>query len=103
MEAPAGCDHTATIMQRGCWLTDGEANSLVVDAGPINMDVTCRLLNWLPLGQNRVTASFDFDAEAGRTYMFTALELPFGDKCISLFDSTFESTLISCEPYKKVE
>ncbi len=96
-------DHTATIIGRDCWLSDGEASSLVVDAGPINIDVTCRLQRLLSPVHTRVTSSFDFDAETGHTYMFTALGSPFGDKCISLFDSTFESTLISCEPYKKVE
>ena len=96
-------DHTAKIMQSGCWLSDGEASSLVVDAGPINIDVTCRLPTLMLTGQTRVTSRFDFDAETGHTYMFTALGSSFGEKCISLFDSTLESTLISCEPYKRVE
>jgi len=95
-------DHTATIMQRQCWLTDGEATSLIVDAGPISMDVTCRLFGWINW-QKRATASFDFDAEAGHTYMISES----GDECIGLSDIT-ESTfrrapLISCEPYEKVE
>ncbi len=98
-------DHTATIMQRGCWLTDGEATSLIVDAGPISMDVTCRLIGWIPTRQNRATASFDFDAEAGHTYMISALQSSTG-KCISLSDITESRSrppLISCEPYEKVE
>lgn len=97
-------DHTATIMGGACWLSDGEASSLVVDAGPINIDVTCRVPRLMLLGHTRVTSSFDFDAETGHTYVFMGFGgrgLPFGDKCISLFDSTFKMTLISCEPYIK--
>jgi len=96
-------DRTAIIRGGGCWITDGEASYLVVDAGTIHIEVNCRLPRLTLPGQTRVTSSFDFDAETGHTYMFTALGLPFGEKCISLFDSTFESTLISCEPYKQVE
>lgn len=39
--------------------------------------------------------------EAGHTYMF--LKTPFGEKCISLYDNTFDSTPIACEPYEKVD
>ena len=96
-------DSTAIINGGACWLTEGEATSLIVDAGPISMDVTCRLLAWIPARQNRATASFDFDAEAGHTYSFQSVGMPFVEECISLFDRTFESTIISCEPYKYVE
>lgn len=99
-------DHTAIIMGGGCWLTDGEATSLVVDAGPINIDVTCRVPRLMLMGgYTRLTSSFDFDAETGHTYMFwdVSFGFPFGDKCLSLFDRTSKMALISCEPYKKVE
>lgn len=99
-------DRTAIINGGSCWLTEGEATSLVVDAGPINLDVTCRLLSWIPARTNRATASFDFDAEAGHIYSFQRVGFPFEEKCISLFDSTdsvVRPTLISCEPYEKIE
>jgi len=99
-------DRTAIINGGSCWLTEGEATSLIVDAGPISMDVTCRLLAWIPARTNRATASFDFDAEAGHIYSFQRVGFPFEEKCISLFDRTDREAgpeLISCEPYEKVE
>lgn len=92
-------DHTATISQTDCWLTDGAATSLLVDAGPINMDVTCSVRGWR--FSYSATASFHFDAEAGHTYRFSSRESR--GECISLFDTTLDDTLISCEPYEKVE
>ncbi len=93
-------DDTATIMGRSCWFSNGDVSSLVVDAGPINIDLTCRLQRLLP-GYTRVTSSFAFDAEAGHTYIF--MKRPFGEKCISLYDNTLRSTPIACEPYEKVD
>jgi hypothetical protein len=99
-------DHTATIWGGNCRLLKGEVSSLVVDAGLIDIDVTCTIPRWVEIpSRERVTSSFAFDAEAGHTYEFR--REPLREECISLFDTTslyiFESTPISCEPYEKVE
>ncbi len=94
-------DHTATIKGFSCRLSDRKISSLVVDAGPINIDVTCKVNKLLIPMSQWITSSFAFDAEAGHIYMF--LKTPFGEKCISLYDNTFDSNPIACGPYEKVD
>ena len=65
-----------------------ESGDLInVDAGPVSINATCF--------RSESTARFEFVAEAGHTYTFTATE----KDCISLLDITSEEILIACEPY----
>ena len=70
-----------------------ESGDLInVDAGPVSISATC--FNRF-FGRPGSTARFEFVAEAGHTYTFTATE----KDCISLLDITSEEILIACEPY----
>lgn len=103
-------DNTATIREftggnnYGCWLTDERVDFLVVDAGPVTIDLNCTLasLNHLFQGQ-RMTSSFDFEAETGHTYKVSIRGVHGKEKCISLLDITSEEMVIACEPYENVE
>lgn len=95
-------DDTATIKGfSSCRLSNRKIRSLVVDAGPIIIDVTCELHRLTIPFSKWITSSFAFNAEAGHTYTF--IKIPFGEKCISLYDNTLKSTPIACEPYEKVD
>ena len=72
--------------------------SLIVDAGPVTIYGTCFMSGFF-LGPKEYRASFDFVAEAGHTYMVADES----KKCMSLLDTTFEETLIACEPFEKSE
>ena len=71
-----------------------EVDLLDIDAGPITIDVTCAAANRLNIWGRR-TASFDFVAETGRTYTFTAAN----KECIQLLDITAKEIEVACEPY----
>jgi len=77
-------------------------NNIIVDAGPVTIYATCDLTRFF-LGSKKKRASFDFVAEAGHTYMVASER----KECVSLldttFDTTFEETLIACEPFEKSE
>ena len=75
-------------------LRGSSAGFLLVDAGPITVDVTCRAY---VIGQ--MTLSFDFVAETGHVYTFSDSD----KKCTRLLDITSQETEIACEPYKKDE
>ncbi len=72
-------------------------NNLIVDAGPVTIYATCHISGFL--GSKKKLASFDFVAEAGHTYMVADER----KECMSLLDTTFEETLIACEPFEKSE
>jgi hypothetical protein len=67
-----------------------------VDAGPVSINARCFSTFF---GRPESTARFEFVAEAGHNYTFTATE----KDCISLLDITSQETEIACEPYKKDE
>ena len=73
-------------------------NRLVVDAGPVTVYATCFMSGFFR-GPKEELAIFNFVAEAGHTYM-VADE---GKDCMSLLDTTFEETLIACEPFEMSE
>ena len=68
-------------------------NRLIVDAGPVTIYATCFI------SSKEKLASFDFVAEAGHTYMVADERTG----CMSLLDTTFEETLITCEPFEESE
>ena len=69
---------------------------ITVDAGPVSINARCVDTFF---GRPESTARFEFVAEAGHNYTFTATE----KDCISLLDITSQETEIACEPYKKDE
>lgn len=73
-------------------------NNIIVDAGPVTIYATCDLTRFFG-GPKKKRASFDFVAEAGHTYMVADER----KKCGSLLDTTFEETLIACEPFEESE
>ena len=91
-------DHTATIIGLlGCRLLDRDAISLVVDAGPINIAVTCYQKGSITHSYGIFRSSFVFGAESGHTYYLTTV---LHEECIGLFDTTPANRPISCEPYE---
>ena len=82
----------------GCKPSRGETryDFMEVDAGLIGINATCFTAFF---GRPSSTSRFDFVAEAGHTYTFTATD----KECISLIDITSEETVIACEPYEQVE
>ena len=68
-----------------------------IDAGPIKINAICVIGSFL--AKRSGISNFDFVAEAGHTYEMEAIE----KDCMSLFDVTSKQTLISCEPYRRVE
>ncbi len=75
-----------------------EVDLLDIDAGPVTIDVTCAAANRLNIWSRRA-ARFEFVAETGHTYTFTA-----GNKeCMQLLDITAKEIEVACEPYAKGE
>ena len=99
-------DHTATILGGNCLLFDGKVHTVIVNAGLVDIDVTCAISRWMETPRvERVTSSFAIDVKAGHTYKF--YRNPLQEECIGLFDTTvlyiFESKPITCEPYDKID
>ena len=91
-------DHTATIIgMLGCQLLDRYVNSLVVDAGPTNIAVTCLKKNPTIPSVEIFRSSIIFTAETGHTYYLSTV---LHEECIGLYDSTLGNRPISCEPYE---
>ncbi len=82
---------------RGDPLSNNPKN-IIVDAGRVTIYATCIMSRFFG-GPKKKRASFDFVAEAGHTYMVADER----KECMSLLDTTFEETLIACEPFEKSE
>ena len=70
---------------------------LFVDAGSNTIDVICRKTGTFGGHPRILTSSFDFEAQAGHTYTFSAED----DECIRLLDITSDESVIACEPYEQ--
>ena len=81
-------------IKEGVWRSRG---LLEVDAGPITIDAICEKTGWW--NTTKMTSRFDFVAEAGHTYRFTAAD----KECMGLLDITSGGKVIACEPYEEVK
>ena len=72
---------------------------LFVDAGPTTIGATCLKTGILGFNERTLTASFDFDAQAGHTYTFSAED----KECIKLLDITSDESVIACERYERTD
>ena len=70
---------------------------LLIDSGPITIDVTCRKTGTFGGHPRLLTSVFDFEAQAGHTYAFSAED----DECIKLLDITADESIIACESYEQ--
>jgi hypothetical protein len=73
------------------------ADSLIVDAGPVKIMVSCSAASAGPLGGGFTErASFNFTAEDGHTY-----DIAWKRKqdCMELLDATADGSVVACEPY----
>ncbi len=71
-------------------------NRIYVDTGEITIYARC----FSPFfGRPVSVASFDFVAETGHIYTFTASD----EECIRLLDITDAEIVLACEPYKEAE
>ena len=70
---------------------------LLIDSGPITIDVTCRKTGIFGGHPRLLTSSFDFEAQAGHTYAFSTED----DECIKLLDITSDESIIACESYEQ--
>ena len=73
--------------------TFGAVGSLVVDAGAVQILAKC-VFSDTNMNDIRLTARFDFGAEAGHTYTVSD-----GAGCLNLLDVTTDGQIVACEPF----
>ena len=74
---------------------DWRSGLVEVDAGPITVNAICEKIRWW--SKTKRTSNFNFVAEAGHTYRFTASK----KECMGLLDVTSGEKVIACKPYEE--
>ena len=85
-------DDFCRVNKEDVWRSGG---LLEVDAGPIRINAICEKNGWW--SKTKRTSSFDFVAEAGHTYRFTASK----KERMGLLDVTSGEKVIACNPYEE--